>query len=390
MKKLYLIICAAILLNGCKVAEKEFRKGNYDEAIDICVKRLVKNPDNEDYILVLEEAFKRANGAELADIKALNSEGRPDRWEEIYNIYQSISRRQHKIEPLLPLYLGEEERDAVFEMVNVVDGIATAKKNAAAYWYADAKQKLATGDKYQARDAYGDLMKIKSFYSSYQDAEKMIVQARDLGTNNIIFIINNNSNKTLSNAVMNELRNIEPGCTSGTWYLFHDELMSDQIDFTVKLNVIQIDAFPEKVTTNRYEESKQIEDGYTYLHDNEGNIVKDSLGNSIKVPVYKTITAFITETWQEKIATVKAELNYIDKNGRIIRTVPIQADGIFQNYYAVATGYYEALTQQSKAKLGGKPLPFPSDDELIIDAMRTLENVLQNAMEDYNDQYLNS
>ncbi len=390
MKNIYLLVITAIFLGGCKTAEKEFRKGDYDEAIDICVKRLVKNPDNEDYILILEEAFKRANGEEVALIKAMNTEGRPDRWEEIYNIYQSIARRQHKIEPLLPLYLGHEERDAVFSLVNVTDGIATAKKNAAAFWYADAKQKLASGDKFQAREAYGELMKIKAFFSTYQDTDKMIAEAKSIGTNDILFVIENSSDKTLSNQLVSQINSMDPGCVTGTWYQFMENLRVEDADFSVELDIVRIDAFPEKVSTNRYEESKQIEDGFTNMLDDKGNVVKDSLGNPIQIPVYKTITAYVNETWQEKIASVTAQLNYRDHNGRIIKTITLTADGVFQNYYATATGYYEALSQVSKAKLGGKPLPFPTDDDLIILAIQSLERMMQNKMEEYNDEYLNA
>lgn len=43
-------------------------------------------------------------------IEMLNKEGRPDRWEEIYNLYESVYRRQNKIQPLLPIYLGRGTR----------------------------------------------------------------------------------------------------------------------------------------------------------------------------------------------------------------------------------------------------------------------------------------
>ena len=125
---IYALSLVLIFGSGCKVAEKEFRKGNYDEAIDICVKKLIDNPDKAEYILILEEAFYRANGEDLAMIEMLNKEGRPDRWEEIYHIYESVHRRQNKIQPLMPIYLGTEERDAEFKFVNAVDGLNTAKR----------------------------------------------------------------------------------------------------------------------------------------------------------------------------------------------------------------------------------------------------------------------
>lgn len=129
MKKIiYASILFIIISSGCKVAEKEFRKGDYDEAINICVKKLIDNPDKSEYSLILEEAFSRANEEELSMIKVLNTEGRPDRWEEIYHIYESVHNRQNKIKPLLPIFIGEEERDAEFVFINSVDGLNTAKK----------------------------------------------------------------------------------------------------------------------------------------------------------------------------------------------------------------------------------------------------------------------
>ena len=85
-KQLYLIFIPALFLFGCKAAEKEFRQGDYDQAIDISVKKLQRNPDKEAYILVLEEAFRRANDRDLAYINTLHMEGQPDRWDNVYNV----------------------------------------------------------------------------------------------------------------------------------------------------------------------------------------------------------------------------------------------------------------------------------------------------------------
>ena len=385
----YASISILLISSGCKVAEKEFRKGDYDEAINICVKKLVDNPDKAEYITILEEAFARANGEDLATIEALNKEGQPDRWEEIFNLYQSINIRQNKIKPLLPIYLGTEERDAEFNFVNAVDGMNTAKKNAVAYWYALATDNLKSKDVYKARDAYYALQKIEMYYNNYKDVSALMVQAKNLGTNDVVFTIKNSTYDNFGYDVNNALNNIEVEADYGTWYRIYEQMPESAVEYTIELNIKQMEALPEKVTTNRYEESKQIIDGYEFVYDNQGNIVKDSLGNPVKVPDYKTVTAFITETWQEKVATVSGEVKYIDRNGRVVKTIPVKADGVFQNYYAVATGYFEALTQQSKEKLGGKPLPFPSDSELLVQAIHQLGCTVNDVLDDYNDEYLN-
>ncbi len=388
-KIIYACITVLLVSSGCKVAEKEFRKGNYDEAINICVKKLIDNPDKAEYIVVLEEAFARANGEDLAMIDALNREGQPDRWEEIYYLYNDINIRQNKIKPLLPIYLGKEERDAEFNFVNTLDQMNNAKKNASAYWYAKASENLKTNDMYKARDAYWDLQKIQGFYGDYKDVDDLLVKAKIKGTNDVLFVIKNNSGATLSYDVSRAMQDISLENNYGQWYEIHTKMPESALEFTIELSLKQIEAFPEKVSTKMYTDSKQITDGYEFQYDDQGNIVKDSLGNPVKVPDYKTITAQVTETWQEKVATVGGEIRYIDKTGKTVKTVPLKSDGVFQNYYAAASGYYEALSQESKNKLGGKPMPFPGDNEMIIQAMQVFEAQLNDIIHGYNEDILN-
>ena len=176
---------------------------------------------------------------------------------------------------------------------------------------------------------------------------------------------------------------------NGNWFRLYNAYDPKEADFTVELVVRTIEAYPDKVTTNRYEETKEIQDGFEFLYDAQGHIVKDSLGNPIKVPDYKTVSVFVTETWQEKIATMSGEILYKDANGRVMRSIPVRSDAVFQNYYATATGYYEALSAQSKQKIGGQPIPFPSENTLLLDAVKQMECNVNDVLEDYNDEYLN-
>ena len=132
-----------------------------------------------------------------------------------------------------------------------------------------------------------------------------------------------------------------------------------------------------------------MKDGWTYLYDDNGHVVKDSLGNPIKVTKYEMVNAYISETWQEKIASISGEVRYLDSRGNVLRSIPVKADGIFQNYFAVATGYNAAISPETRQKLGGGPLPFPSDEELLEQALTILEQQVQAVMRDWNDSLLN-
>lgn len=383
------IISTLLVLSSCKSAEKVFREGDYNQAIDISINKLTRNPEKEQYILVLEEAFKRANAADLGYIKALNLEGNPDRWEDIYNVYQSISRRQNRIKPLLPLFIQSENRNASFEMVDVVAELINAKKNAVNYLLASAKEKINSGNKYSAREAYGELIRIKELNPNHPEIKPLIDQAIALGTNQVGFAIENKSNTVLNEEVANALFSISPGAPYGDWYEIQPYDAESHFDFLIVLRFKKVESFPEVINTNNYEETRQVEDGWTYIFDSDGNKVLDSLGNPLKTTTYKWISAYISETTQEKIATVEAEIRYLDANGKLITSIPAKGDGIFQNYYAIATGYNDALTPASREKLGGKPVPFPTDNTLLLQSIATLETVLGQLMRDNNYKYLN-
>lgn len=392
MKKIYLILfIISIFTSSCKTAEKQFRQGDYEEAINISVKKLQRNPDKEEYVLLLEEAFKRANNYDLSQITQLNYEGQPSRWEDIYYIYQGISRRQHKIEPLLPLMIDSEDRVANFELVDIVKEITNAKKNAVNFWYADANQKLSTENKYDARAAYAQLINIESLQKNYKDVKQLMQQAKNLGINEVEFIIENNSKTILPANLDEEIRRIEPGNISGIWYELGDINHNSKYDMTVVLNITKIESFPEKIGTTYRDESIEVKDGFTYLFDDAGNVLKDSLGNPIKIDKYETRVAHVAETFQEKIATIEAEVIYIENaSGKKLASFPIKSDGIFQNYALNATGYYDALSPETRSKLGGKVLPFPTDEDILLQAVQTLERLMQNVFEDNNDDILNN
>ncbi|KRP09548.1 MAG: hypothetical protein ABR95_08670 [Sphingobacteriales bacterium BACL12 MAG-120813-bin55] len=388
MKRKLLFVFSIFLLAGsCKMAEKQMRQGDYASAIDISVRKLQRNTDKDAYILVLEQAFARANANDLAYIDALKKEGQPDRWELIYDVYQQIGRRQNAIAPLLPLYIDSEARNAQLDFVDVVSALIESKKNAAAFLYASAEQKLATGNIYDAREAYYDLQKIKNLYSTYKDTDRLLEEARAAGQVLIGFYTKNASDKTLSTRLNDRMYQIEPVATRGMWYQIIDN--PDKADRFIELRVTQLEAFPELVNTNNYVETAEVKDGWTYLYDDNGHVVKDSLGNPIKVTKYEMVNAYISETWQEKIASISGEVRYLDSRGNVLRSIPVKADGIFQNYFAVATGYNAAISPETRQKLGGGPLPFPSDEELLEQALTILEQQVQAVMRDWNDSLLN-
>ena len=137
--------------------------------------------------------------------------------------------------------------------------------------------------------------------------------------------------------------------------------------YVILVNIKAIDVSPEALKEVHYTESKEIEDGFTYLLDKNGNVVKDSLGNDIKIPKHKTITCTIVETQQKKTALITGTLDYLNnESNQLMKTDPITAQAFFENYFATASGDLTALSDSTKKKIGNKFIPFPTNPAMIL------------------------
>lgn len=93
MKRIVYLLITIILMSGCGSSKKQLEKGNYDAAIDKAVKKLMKNPDSEDDILVLERSYQIANEQNLERIRFLKMDGNPNSWEEVLNNYLMLKKQ---------------------------------------------------------------------------------------------------------------------------------------------------------------------------------------------------------------------------------------------------------------------------------------------------------
>jgi hypothetical protein len=133
---------------------------------------------------------------------------------------------------------------------------------------------------------------------------------------------------------------------------------------------------PESEKQLFYEEKKKVRDGWEYELDEDGNVKKDTLGNDIKVPKYKTITCKVVEKLQSKSAVIIGSINYIDnRTNELIRTDPIKSETFWQHRSGIANGNVNALTAKTKKIIGIPPAPFPRDFDMLSDAGQILKRM---------------
>lgn len=152
-------------------------------------------------------------------------------------------------------------------------------------------------------------------------------------------------------------------------------ILPSNYDYNLVLDIREIAVSPERVETQKYSETKEIQDGMKYVLDQNGNVKKDSLGNDIKEPNMVKISADVTESIQHKSAVVAGSIDYLDlRTNQLMKTEKISVEAVFEHFSAVASGNEEALSDETYQKVGRRPVPFPSNEEMMMDAAQNLKD----------------
>lgn len=385
MKKITLIIlCSTILLacSGVKKTESYLNSGNYDAAIDKAVNALRTNKTSkgkQDYVYLLEEAFAKAKTRDLESIKLLQRENNPANYERIFNLYNQLHNRQQKIKPLLPLPLHNEGRNAIFPLDNYNDEIVTSKNNLSGYLYSNAKNLMRSNNKLDFRQAFDDLRYLDQLNPNYQDVRALMDEAQFKGTDFVHVYTKNETGMVIPQRLQDDLLDFSTYGLNDKWTVYHNNRQkSINYDYGMIVNFRQINMSPEQVREKQFIKEKQIKDGTKVLLDENGNTVKDSLGNPVRVDKFKTVSVNIYEFTQFKSCQVTAKVDYIDfRSNQLIDTFPLASEFIFEYIYANYNGDKRACEETYYQYFDRRAVPFPTNEQMIFDSGEDLKAKLK-------------
>ena len=235
------------------------------------------------------------------------------------------------------------------------------------------------GDKYAARQAHRNLEKVDRYVRNYKNVQDLKYQALELGTTHILFEMENNAQVVLPEEFEKEVLRMGTDELNNEWNRFYLTNPNNRnIDYKVKMNLTQIDVSPERVNEREYEDTKEVEDGFDYVLDDNGNVLKDTLGNDIKVARTVLIRARVFEMFQTKAAIVAGHLEYYDVSGNdLMKSTPISVEAVFENYASRFSGDRRALSNRSRNRCDTRPLPFPTDADLLLDAAEQMKPIVR-------------
>ncbi len=383
MKKVfYFLIVLVLVFTSCKSTEKLLRTGQYDEAVNIAVKKLQRNPNNEKQAKILGIAYPRAVERDMERIKFLKQEGQPGNWDEIYNLYIKLKKRQDLVETVTPVSIGNHT--VKFDHVDYDPSIIEAKNRAAQYHYAMGKRLMKEGNRYACRKAYEEFRKAKFYNPAYLDVDNLMAQCLEKGTTYVLLKPVNRTIYRLPDDYLQNLVNFPLDKLNSQWIIYHNRDARNG-DYSIIVYVVlkAANITADKEVEKNYTESRKIKTGYYIKRDANGNVMLDSNGHPIKIPKYSTVSCRVREFQQIKVATIIGELQYYDTHtGQIVNSVPISAEHRFFNAYASVGGDERACSDRTRDLMDNKPVPFPHNLDMILAAGETLKDVIWQALVD--------
>jgi len=369
-------------MSGCGSSKKQLQKGNYDAAIEKAVKQLRKDPKDANQIDILTQAYKVANDQNNERVRFLKMEGRPGNWDEIYLVYKALSDRQSLVKTVTPLNL--DGRSVDFPYVDYLPEMVNAKRKAADFYYAHGIELMKTGIKDNFRQAYAEFIRAKNYVGDYEGIDNKILDARTRGMSRVFVSLQNSSVIKFPPEFEQDLLALDlPGLNS-EWVEYHTQNLNPntEYDYFINVNVKNVAVSPDQTDQKDAVIKRDVEDGFAYVLDKNGNVMKDSLGNDIKQKKFKTLQCAIIETTQSKACRIDGDVEVIQMNpNKVLKKDPIGAQSNFENISSRALGDIQALNARELERTKTSIVSFPTDIEMVIRCSESLKMAIREAIQ---------
>jgi len=384
-----ILFIAAMLMSGCGSSKKQLEIGNYDAAISKAVAELRKKPDSEKDIETLERAMNIALEQDNERIRFLKMEGRANAWDEIYMIYQKMNDRQSAVRTVTPIrYQG---RSIEWPYVDYMQEMVDAKKKAADFYYEHGQELMKNNTKESYRQAYAEFARARDYMGDYPNIDQMMQESHYLGISRAWVTVKNYSAIQFPEEFEKELLALDFPRLNKEWVEYHITMPDNdtQIDYQININLRTIAVSPDRQYQRDTLVKATVEDGFEYVKDARGNVMKDSLGNDIKVKKFKELQCALIQTVQAKECVIQGDVEMLSfYPERTIKKEPIGARSNFEHISARAIGDVNALSEEQKKMLQSQPVQFPMDIDMVIMCTENLKSAIRGFMQ-ANRRYIN-
>lgn len=306
MKSIIYVCFTALILSACASSKNYLERSDEDKALTDAVKKLSKNPSDENALQAVPVLYTNIQKTHLVKIKDLKAAKEINRWDKIIDEYQHLQNA----------YDAVINNAAAFKLVNPQSysvGLFDAKQAAADEYYQNGQTLLDKAGRDNAKKAYNYFKKAEKFVPGYKDASAKANQAYESAIVNVVinpvqdnsFFFNsgwgntgyNFSNEYFQQNLVRDLSGINKSRYPARFYTDW-EARRDNIhpNWAVDLKLRNID-IPYPSNSN-----------YTRNASAQVQIGTDTSGN----PVYRTVYATVNITRSNFTARADMDVNITD------------------------------------------------------------------------------
>ncbi len=149
-------------------------------------------------------------------------------------------------------------------------------------------------------------------------------------------------------------------------------------DYDMRISIRGISISPERIQEKEIIKERSIKDGYDYVLDEYGNVLKDGNGNDIRSDRYITVRSRVLEFNQIKSVRLDAKVDYLTfQRNELLNSYPLTSEFVFSHSYCTHSGDTMALDDHYRRLVGLTYAPFPSNEQMIYEAGVDLKNQLK-------------
>jgi len=362
MKKIYFLFFIALStwLVGCKSASKLYQKGNYDEAVQVAVKKLQKDPNDPKLKSVVQDAYRYAVTDHENRIQNYSSMDNEMKWEWMYNEYSDLQSLHNII----------FKSPSVYELVRPKDyssDINASAAKASDVHYNRGMQLMNDNNKQSFKNAYREFKTAIGFKPGDANLQRMMNEAYDAALTIVAIIPVNNYgfqyasyNYQLQN-FDNDIIRILQNNTGNEFVKFYSTWE------TQRLNIV-----PDEIVEMHFTQINigRINDNYSTREISKEVVVKETVykPDSI-IKQYAKVKAIVTTTQRTMSSQGTLSINVRDNRGRALWSDNIVGNSSWSTSFSSYTGDERALSDEDKASLN-QTLDTPPREQDVVKCLQ--------------------
>jgi tetratricopeptide (TPR) repeat protein len=352
-----LFFIASAFWFSCKTAEKMYKKGNYDEAVELAAKKLQKKPSDGETLDILQNAYRFAVEDHQTTIRNNSNSTNDLRWEWTYNEYMDLQR----------LYEAIRSVPSIYDIVHPTDYssfVATFKEEAANARYDRGLALMEDNTKNSFKQAFYEFQKALELKPGDLSAKQKMDEAYGNAVTNIIILPVTQSGYQYSSNSYN-YNNFDYNVIS---YLNNNNsnfFVRYYSSAEVRSANIRTDQFVEMRSSNididRYRDQRSTREVSKQVVVKETVIKADSV-----IKEYATVKAKITTTHRTLQSDGLLQVTVKDYNNQWLWSDTYRGDYNWSTEFSTYTGDARALSEEDK-KLVNRREEFPPRNDQILD-----------------------